>query len=393
MKAIKHVLKTILITISCICAVSLLSACSNDKAKERSKHIISSKEPVAIAITWPKRGRLENLYRGATLAAEQVNTKGGVLKRKLKLLEHPGKESVTKSLLDAKEITKNKNVLAVIGHYHPYLSIPTSTLFQFHGIIMIDPATSNKALTNRGYDLVFRLIPNNDKFGFAAARYAKAKGYKKIIIYYVKNDFGRELANAFEKNAFAEGLDIVDRLSYEDGQRDFSNTLEDWKLLHKFDAVFVAGDPTETALIIQQARKLKLMTPFIGSHRLDSDEFIKLAGKEAEGTVFISTYHPDEPNQQTKDFVKGYKARFGKMPDTWAALGYDAVNLLVKAIEASKSIDAKKIANTLKKLKNIPGVAGPYQFNQQGDLVKPKLILKVIKDGKSQRVLSKRIKK
>ncbi len=381
-----QLVKVILLTMLLSVLALLLTGCGGDKTSERTKHISKSKEPIKIAVVWPKRTGLRDLYKGAYLAADQINRQGGIKKRVIKIVEVEGYDNVTKGMRSAQEIANNRDILAVIGHYRSYVSFPASVTYQSNGVLMINPGSTNNQLTKQGYKLVFRIIPNNKVMGNALAEYVKKKGYKNIIIYYVNNDYGRQLANAFEKKVTSYGVHVVTRRSFEKGRKLFGPLMRAWSQLHNFDSLFIAADPTETALIVKQARKAGITAPVLGGHRIDSRHFIELAGKASEGIIFFSTFHHNDPSVAAQKFVREYQAQYHEEPNVWAALGYDSVMILADGIKKSKSLDARKIASAITKLRGAPGAAGPYSFDKTGESINVDLTKKVIKDGRFRRV-------
>jgi ABC-type branched-subunit amino acid transport system substrate-binding protein len=76
----------------------------------------------------------------------------------------------------------------------------------------------------------------------------------------------------------------------------------------------------------------------------------------------------DLDNPVTQGFVKTFRKRYGKPPDTRAALGYDSLKILAEAMKRSKSADPSVVASNMRFIKNWQGVTGKYTYNPKGDL-------------------------
>lgn len=362
--------------------VFLVACGQSDPATERAEQAATATGPIVVGVAWPLSTAKGTLANGVKMAVNDINNHGGVLGRKIKVIMKDDKLSVSKGLIIAQQFANNPNMIAVIGHLNSYISIPASAVYQFAGLVMISPGSSGQRLTHQGFNLVFRTIPNDKSQGRQLAEYAAKRHYKKVIIYYIKNAYGLDLANYFEKRAEALGIDVVDRRSYDKASRNYRQVLQDWQSLYNFDAIFLAGSLPESADIIREMRSVGIKVPVFGGAGLDSTQLIKLGGKPVEGTVVTSFFAPDAPNPMVRKFDAGYEARYGELPDSSAAGGYDAINLLAYAITKAHSTVPAKIAYVLHHTVGWVGVTGVHTFNKNGDVVNKKIVLKIVRNGK-----------
>ena len=107
----------------------------------------------------------------------------------------------------------------------------------------------------------------------------------------------------------------------------------------ELDAIFLAGALPAAGEVIAQARMVGIPTsvPFVGGHGLDSPGLWQKAGEAAEGIFVSSLFDPKHPTRVTRDFVKRFETKFGIIPNTWEAQGYDAIQVVAAAIEKSGS--------------------------------------------------------
>lgn len=184
-------------------------------------------------------------------------------------------------------------------------------------------------------------------------------------------------------------MEVVDRRSFEPiGERvNFRNELNLWKY-REFDAVFLAGAHPEVTMIAKQMREVGLEQPVFGGDGLDVSNFLSMGGRDVIGSVAPAPFHyelglADESPEKTKRFVTSFKERYGKFPDTWAAQGYDAVMLLVAAMEKAGSSNPRQIAKAMRSLE-WTGITGPHKFDDNGDVDKP-LIKKIARYDQESR--------
>ena len=143
--------------------------------------------------------------------------------------------------------------------------------------------------------------------------------------------------------------------------------------------MFVGAFPKTLALIIKQAREMKMSTQFISfDASVDVKEFFVIGGSNVEGVIAPAMVKPN--TEEAKSFETRYKARFGVDATIYAAEGYDAMALLLKAIQKEGLRGDQIKAGLLKIGNNYQGASGIITFDSKGDVVKP-AVVKVVKNG------------
>jgi branched-chain amino acid transport system substrate-binding protein len=362
--------------------LGLVSCQEKNLAQKRADHLAESKSEIVIAVAWPLELSKSSLIKGINLAVDEINQSGGILNgRKIRILLKDDGASLTTGRLVAQEIANDPDVAAVIGHLNTYVAIPASSIYARAGIVMITPGSSGQKLTENGNPYVFRSLPNNADQGRQIADYAAACGYKNIAIYYIKNDYGIDLANNFEQRAHDLGLTIVDRRSYSMGGDNYSAVLADWATFLKFDAIFLVGSLPESPQIIRDAREAGIIQPIFGGAGLDSMQLVELGGKQVENVVVFSLFNIHDLRPEVLNFGARYKKKYGEVPDGNAAQGYDTLQLLVHAMTSAQSIVPEKVAAALHSTKDWHGVTGRFTYNEKGDLVAKQMTKVMVRDG------------
>ena len=370
-----------------IFAAALLAACGGgkDPAVERAKRAEAARGDIVIGAAWPWEARSGILYRqGMDMAVEEINAAGGVLGRPLRIHREDDHESVNDGRLVAQRFADNPDVVAVIGHLQSYVTIPAAPIYDLSGLVLLAPAATDPELTGAHLKRVFRGTFTDGQAGRQLADFASARGYRSVAIYYVRNSYGRSLANAFEERAGERGVRIAARQSYDPNAAPSAQGLEpvltEWKGL-EFDAILLAGETPHAAVFLAEARAHGITVPILGGDALGVPDLLA-AGRAAEGTVIVAAFHPDAPAPEVRRFSDAFRRRFGATPDAGAALGYDAVRVLADAIRRAGSASPERVAEALHATRAWPGVTGPFTYDGSGDLPDKPIFTVTVRDGR-----------
>lgn len=377
-----------LVMILALSAVLALSACNmkKDPAEERVRLAKQSTGDLVIAVPWPWALRKEIRYgEGLQLAIDDVNAQGGIGGRKLRLAKYDDKESIDQGRMIAREIGESPDVVAVIGHLQSYITVQTAAVYDQAGLVMIAPTATDPELTDRGYSRVFRVCFTDRSVGRQLADYAASRGFKRVAIYYIRNAYGKNVANAFESRAAQLGVQVRARDSYDPSEQanelTFEQTLNDWKG-SELDAILLAGEVPSAAIFVAQARKHGIKAPILGGDAMSSPGLMAVAGHAAEGVIVASYFHPNDPRPEVVRFNSAFKEKYGVPPDAGSALGYDCVRLLASAMQQAKSAVPEDVARALHATRDWRGVTGTFSFETNGDTVNKPVILSVVRGGR-----------
>lgn len=325
----------------------------------------------------------EQMRSGAELAVADLNKHGGILKRPLKL-QLGDDQCEPKQAVSVANQLSGAGVFAVVGHFCSSSSIPASAVYHEAGLLMITPASTNPALTDdaaaKGWSEIFRTCGRDDAQGAVSGQYLAAH-FKRIAIVHDKSAFGLGVAAQTQKAMHAAGYHEVLEESVNQGERDFSALVSKLKEA-QVDAVYYGGYQTEAGLLIRQARDQGLSARFVASDGILTDDFWRIAGPAAEGTLMT---HPPDPRKSAagQALVAEFKAA-GQSPDGFALYTYAAFQVLAAAAEAAGSVDAPKLEAAMHGGKPFDTVVGPIRFDAKGDIVDPKYVMYAWHDGNYQ---------
>ncbi|CAH1195524.1 Leucine-, isoleucine-, valine-, threonine-, and alanine-binding protein [Paenibacillus plantiphilus] len=381
MKTIAHSSRMLLWKVVAIAMVVVLSGCSSDLGPDqiREKELKSQSGEVVIGVVWPFAQRNDQFREGLQLALEEVNEKGVLGGKKIRLIEEDDEGSTTKGMAIAQQFAENTSVAAVIGHRSSSVTIPASRIYDHAGILLLSPASTSPKLTDVNSSYIFRNIPNDDQLGQALALYAAETDYRNIAIYYTDDEYGRGLANSFEDQAGKSNLRIVDRLSGYKEASDVRRIADKWEALD-CELILVATSAADGIAFIKELRAAGVDTPIIGGDALDSAEFAA-AGEDVQDAVVASVYNPLEQSKINEHFKQQFIAKYGVEPGKWAAQAYDSLKLLADAIEGAGSRSPAEISTHLTELKQWEGAAGSRSFSDSGDVQEMGIVMKQLRNG------------
>jgi branched-chain amino acid transport system substrate-binding protein len=365
----------------------LLAGCSGRRspAEERQRHAAAAAGEVIVAAVWPWSRFSDMRYgEGLDLALEQINATGGIAGRPLRVQRHDDRGSLDEGALVAQRLAADPQVAAVIGHLQSYITTPAAAIYEQAGLVMIAPMATDPLLTAQGYRRVFRATFTDRDTGRQLADLVRAR-FSRVAIYYVRNTYGRGLANSFEERANEVGLAIAARQSYDPSEhvsaRTFAPVVEEWKEL-ELDAIFLAGEVPSAALFVAQARAEGLQVPIFSGDAMGAPSLMATAGSAAEGMIVTSFFHPDEPRPEVRRFTAEFHRRFGHPADTAAAIGYDALHLLARAMRHAGSAVPDRVARALRELPSWSGATGSFRFDQQGSAIGKTPIMMEVQGGR-----------
>jgi branched-chain amino acid transport system substrate-binding protein len=320
----------------------------------------------------------EEAKDGFDLAAEKINTEGGINGKKIKIVYEDDLGTSVGAVNGFNKIVTTEKVPVVLGPMFSSTTLAVAPKAEEKKIVLFSPSASTPALTKAG-DYIFRNWPSDIFEGGEMAKYAYEKlGLRKIAILAVNLDYGSGLTKVFQESFSKLGGEILLEDTYEQGNTDFRTQLSKIKAKQP-DAIYLPGYYAEIGLILKQAKELGVKTRFLSCVGFDSPKALEIAGRAAEGVIFgRPAYEPESKAPKVTNFVQEFKSKYNINPGTYAAHAYDALNIVAEAVKKG-GYTADGIKTALYLIKNFQGVTGDTTFDQNGDVIKPIQIMKVEK--------------
>ncbi|MEI7481342.1 MAG: ABC transporter substrate-binding protein [Elusimicrobiota bacterium] len=330
---------------------------------------------------------------GAQMAAKEINDAGGIMVdgviKKIELfIEDSASKPEQAATVTQKLITYSK-VIAIVGPNSSSNALPAAEIAEKAGMVLMtpwstDPKTTIDAKSGQPKKFVFRACFTDTFEGKVLGGFARKelKANKVAILYDVASDVLKIQAEIFRKSFEKNGGTIVAFETYTKGDKDFSAQFTKIKSA-KPDLIFLPSYYTDVPLQVQQARRLGIKVPFLGSDAWSSEDLVRMCGADCEGSYLLNHYSPGTTNPVTQKFIAQYRAQFGgATPDDVAALAYDALGVLVKAIALAGKLDRSAVRDALSQVPAYPGVTGVIKYSAgSGDPVKGAVILRIKNGG------------
>jgi branched-chain amino acid transport system substrate-binding protein len=372
----------------------LLSACatagsveSNNSAKPTSGGTLT------VGYIGPLTGGSASLgvtsVDGMQLAVDQLN-KSGNLGFKLKLDAVDDAADAAKSASAAQQMITEDSPIAVIGGPNSgpvQANNPIITGAGVVNLISIAQVDTLVSSTRAGFPLTFRVTETNSYDVQAiASLFVKGK-YKEICAVADTTAYGQGGIATIQTVFKARGLTLAHVVQHEANATDLTSqvlSLRDAGC----DSVYLYDLGQDAALFMKTVNQVGWKVPVIGGRALAQQAFISVAGKAGDGIIIPSVIDPTKAS--AKAFIKAYDAKYGADSDpahVFSAIGYDTIQVLAKALEASKGQGGTTLSKALEKT-SITGVTGRvgstlgFSASKHEAPSKNYLTFWIIKDGK-----------
>jgi branched-chain amino acid transport system substrate-binding protein len=312
---------------------------------------------------------------GFQIALDEVNAAGGVLGKKVELLAYDNRCNPSEAVNVANKLIEAK-VVAILGAHCSSATLATMPLIAAAKIPMVEGIASSPKITDLSgvgrNEWTFRINPSDDDMMEALGLYlSQSSKIRRVAVLGEDSDFGRGGAAAFAAVAKKYGLEVISTDFHPQSYPDFTSLLTRIQQSRP-DAIALfqlAGDQLN---FLRNAMQLGVRIPYVG--RFDPGgnnlQIVQAGGMEGSITAWTYSYLVDAPANMA--FVAEVEKRHKTTPvlQTWA--GYDAMNLLLKAIAEAGSTDPTAIRDAIKKIQFSNVMGAPVKFddhNQAGKVV------------------------
>lgn len=321
----------------------------------------------------------QSAKKGMELAVNEINEKGGIDNKKLRLIIEDSQGQVKDGVAAFRKLITVEKVPIIIGELLSSITLAIAPLANEDKVVVLSPASTAPKITEAG-DYIFRNVASDIVEGQIMAEYAfKKLKLNKIAIMYINNDYGEGLRNAFKQGFTKLGGLIIDAQAFDQASVDFRAQLIKIKKSNP-EAIYLIGYK-ESGRILKESKELGINVQFLGTVLFEDSEILKVAGNAANGVLYSSrAYNPESGDANVKSFVGLYKKRYKEVPDIFAGLSYDAINIAALAIK-NGGYTGDGIKKSLYEIQNFAGVTGNTSFDTNGDAIQPAAIKK-IENGK-----------
>ncbi|MEI6385250.1 MAG: ABC transporter substrate-binding protein [Spirochaetota bacterium] len=325
-------------------------------------------------------------FNTVKMMVEDYNAKGGIdvggKKFKLEAIGYDDKGDGVEAVNAAKRLTSQDKVSAVIGPQGSGEAIPVAKTMNDAKVPLVATTATNPKVTvaedsKAVHPFMFRDCFLDPYQGKVAANFAYNQlGKRSAAIFMAIDDpYSTGLAEFFKLEFEKLGGKVVETVSFTSGEKEFRAPLTKIKAA-KPDIIFSPNYYTEVALSAKQARELGIDAIMLGGDGWPSDNLISLAGNALEGSWCINHLDPD--GELAKPLKDAYIAKYKKNPELNTYMAWDAMLMVVDAIQRAKSIKGVDIGKALESC-DIQGITGRLKIGPTHDPVgKTAWMLKVV---------------
>lgn len=324
----------------------------------------------------PDQERGNRMLHGAQLAIDEANTAGGYCGKPFKLMLHNDSAIWGASSNEVVKMVYDEKVWAMFGsisgdttHIALRVTLKAETP-------IVNSASTDPTIPETIIPWYFTDLQDDRVQGYTLARHIYTElGLKRVAILRVNDRYGRFGVIKFRDASRRLGHPVVIEQKFMPGDTDFRRQLgviQD----SRADAIVIWTDIGPAAAILQQMQELGMKQRVFGSHRTMGDELVRLAGPAAEGFEAVFPYDPTQRNQKWLDFNSRFDVRYHEKPDHFAALAYDAMQILLQSI-CRAGLNRGRIRDALTGVENYKGVTGEMVFDPNCKNISPLFLASV----------------
>ena len=330
----------------------------------------AGQQPLRIGATVSLEGKyaetsfmIRNAYK---LWVEQVNNRGGLLGRRVKLIVYDDKSDTDRvGELYEKLITKDR-VDLVLAPYGTPLTLAASEVTERHGYVMVACAAAGEQIWERGYQYIFGMHALSKRYFIGYLDLVARNGIESMAIVFEKSSFNITAAKGARQWADRFGLGVAFTQGF-DSPQELPGLLQQL-VARNVDGLIFSAYPPECYTFLQLMEKAgyrpKAMA-FAIAPALPG--FHSRVGPFANGVFGPSQWEADKriPFPGTVNFIDAFMKVSGKTPSYHAGGAYGSCQILEKAIQQTNTFDHKKIRDAIHSLDTVT-VTGRFKVDHSG---------------------------
>jgi ABC-type branched-subunit amino acid transport system substrate-binding protein len=321
----------------------------------------------------------------------------GQFGRLIKPVIYDTKGSMMENARRTKDLINVDKVPMILGPVLSQDAIVSASMTMGKNTLMLSPTATEDGIADLGEN-IFQMNVSIGTLGRKIAAYAMDNlNMKEFAILAPQTEYGTALAKSFKDELKKKNINVIAEEYFEEGGNHFSAQFAQLRhvlLLKHFEKIaaekglavkkkitradsikyadstlsvgglFIPAEADDVVMLAPQVAFNRIRTQILGSNGWQSKKVIQDGSTYVQGAMISATIEPDQNSKQWIDFKKSFKTRFGYEADRVAALGYDAANLIVKAVKESGGDNSEKIADALYKVHGYQGLSGIISFDR-----------------------------
>jgi len=344
----------------------------------------SDKGPIVLGMNIPLSGSSADvgpyMKNGAQLAVDEINAKGGVLGRQLRL-------QVEDDACDPKTAVAAANKLVAagaavsVGGYCSGATLPTLPIFDKQKIPMIIPAANSNQLVAQHLKHVFLINGTGKQQAAAAVAWLTKDGARNVAVMDDNTSYSKDIADLTSAQLGTAGAPAkATEEAVNPGESDYGPSVTA-VLKSNPDYIYWTGYYQEGGLLIRQFRQAGYKGKFLVGDGSVDPKLVRIAGAPNGEGVYATMTQTPQTTPGAESWIASYKQKFGAEPGPYATQSYDAVRVAAEAVKAAGSTDGDKVAASLESLRGFKIFSGPLTFTADHTLGNGGFAILTVKNG------------
>lgn len=332
-------------------------------------------EPIKIGLLTALSGQSaragEALTRGATIAIEDINAKGGVLGRPLELVRRDDESNPAKGLIAARELIQREKVAVLLGGLDTPVQLAIVPFVNNVKVPFVVPWAAGTNITQNGApsNYVFRVSAMDDEVDKAIVQFAsKTYGTKKPGLILVNNPWGESNEHGLRAALKAAGVEPAGVEKFEGNDVDVVAQLSRLKQAGA-DTLFLVGNVGPSSQVVKSLDRMGWAPPIVSHWGPAGGRFTELAGPSAKNVIFVQTYSFfGDLSPVGKRVIGELEAKYPDIkgpaditPAVGFANAYDSVMVIAAAIQKAGSTDPTAIRDGFYAIDRVEGLIKTYE--------------------------------
>jgi branched-chain amino acid transport system substrate-binding protein len=371
--------------------MAMLSSSANQFARSLLK-LLHKKDQVVVALAGPMTGEGSmngrDMERGSRMAIQDALDAGRLSNLQIRLSLFDDQNEVRTAMKIASEISLKKQVVAVLGHYLSTTTMAAGTIYKKNGIPMITGSATEEKATDKN-PWAFGTVPDNGDQAVSIISHVRAMD-RHICMIYERDEYYHSLVSGIEASAAEAGVEIRYRMELKaaDGSGDLrlEQIISELRAIQDPGVIIIAAQGREAAAIISTINHPGTGYTIIGTDSFATAPFYEAItslplerakpGYHVNGIYGSTPFLPEWGGPEANRFVDNYRQKYGESPTWVAACYYDAMKILIEAIEL-KHINGRQVPEDQASIRDalsgftvreeaVNGVVGPMVFDKDG---------------------------
>ncbi|MGY0236319.1 branched-chain amino acid ABC transporter substrate-binding protein [Longispora urticae] len=321
------------------------------------------------------------MRNAAQMAVDEVNAKGGVLKRTLKLQAEDDACDPGTAAAAASKLVSAK-VVASVGGYCSGATLPTLPIFDRAKVPVVIPAANSDQLYEKKLPFVFLINSTGSQQSTTAVDWATKAGAQRVVTVHDNTSYSKNIADLTGQLLRERA---VGSIAITKGESDYAAAVTAVRAKNP-EIVYFTGYYAEAGLFVRQLRQAGYTGRILVADGSVDKQLISIAGQDRAQGVYATMTGLPEFTPGAEGWIATYKKKFGSDPGPYSTQSYDAVRLVADAITRAGSTDGDRIRQALEGTHGFALFSGPLTFTPQHTLSTSGFVILVVKGDKFELV-------